>query len=210
MVGVVAGSSGCLDFVTVVGELLKMGAGVIPSLFGLWAHAPSLAGIWHEVVGVNEVVEAVALLCFSEGSAAESECFAGFFDLLNSRSEGATFPWNVHARGDEASFCVGKGAVCGLHVAEELADGAAAVEDDVLSHASPVDLVAAVEKHFSESGLDGAHEAVGFEVDVVLSDGFGNGGGRGAGNNVWIWCWLCRWVECDAVVENLVGVWRHG
>ena len=43
MVGVETGACGCLRFVTVVGKLLEMDAGIVPAFVNLGAHAPALA-----------------------------------------------------------------------------------------------------------------------------------------------------------------------
>ena len=59
-----------------------------------------------------------------------------------------------HVRGDFATLCFGEGAVGALHVVQQFADGATAVQDGVLTHAVPVDLIAAVEKHFAQCILE--------------------------------------------------------
>ena len=67
-------------------------------------------------------------------------------------------------------------AVSVFHVVQQFADGATAVQDGVLTHGTPVDPIAAVEKHFAQCILDVAHESIRLGIDGVLANGFGDDG----------------------------------
>lgn len=176
MVSVEAGATGSLDLIAVVGILLEVFAGVGPGFVNFRAHAPALASFRHEVACLDEIVEFVSLLHLSERSSGGSEGVAGFFDLLDDGLERSAFPRDVEACGDFATLCFSEAAVSAFHVVQQFADGATAVQDGVLTHATPVDLIAAVEKHFAQCILDVAHESVGLGIDGMLANGFGDDG----------------------------------
>jgi hypothetical protein len=147
-----------------------------------------LASFRYEVACLDEIVEFVSLLLLSERSSGGAEGIACFFDLLDDGLEGSTFPRDVEARGDVATLCFHEAAVDAFHVVQQFTDGATAVQDGVLTHATPVDLIAAVEKHFAQCILDVAHESVRLGIDGLLANGFGDDG-RCASSDRWVGIW---------------------
>jgi hypothetical protein len=112
-------------------------------------------------------------------------------------------------RADFATLCFGEAAIGALHVVQQVVGSATAVQDGVPTHATPVDLIAAVEKHFAQCILDVAHESVGLVIDRMLANGFGDDGCC-AGGDCWVGIWHCWQHEGVTVVERLVGGKGHG
>jgi hypothetical protein len=185
MVSVEAGAASSLDLIAVVGILLEVLAGGGSGFVNFGAHAPALASFRHKVACLDEIVEFVSLLLLSERSSGGAEGVAGFFDLLDDGLERSPFPRDVEARGDFATLCFGEAAIGAFHVVQQFADGATAVQDGVLTHATPVDLIAAIEKHFAQCILDVAHESIRLGIDGMLANGFSDDGCCASGDR-WV------------------------
>ena len=92
-----------------------------------------------------------------ECSSADAKSITAFLNLLNDDLERTSFPRDVDRRSYIPAIGFDEGTIGDVHVNEEFLDTLSTAEEEILAKETPVDLIAAVQRHFAEVCLNPMH-----------------------------------------------------